>query len=101
MVRLVHTADNHIGMKFNSRYPNDVAQQLYQERFDALKRIVQRANQYSANYLIITGDLFDSINVSQKDIKTVADILGEFNADVIVIPGNHDFYEDQNSKLWS
>jgi DNA repair protein SbcD/Mre11 len=101
MIRIVHTADNHIGMKFNSRYPGEVSQKLINERFDALKRIVEKANKADANFIVIAGDLFDSISVMQKDIKRVTDILSEFANDVIVIPGNHDFYEDQNGKLWN
>jgi DNA repair exonuclease SbcCD nuclease subunit len=101
MIRIVHTADNHIGMKFNSRYPANVSERLVNERIDALKRIIGKANEFNAHFIVIAGDLFDSVSISQKDIKTTADALGTFNGDVIIIPGNHDFYEEFQGKLWN
>ena len=38
-IRIVHTADNHIGLPFK-QYPSDVAKQLVEERFAALERLV-------------------------------------------------------------
>lgn len=101
MIKIVHTGDNHIGLKFRSRYSPQVSEQLIQERFDSLKRIVAKGNEKKAHFIVIAGDLFDSTSVPQKDIKAVTEILSLFAGDVIVIPGNHDFYEDEPGKLWS
>lgn len=101
MIKIVHTGDNHVGMKFRSRYSSEVSEQLIQERFNSLKRIVEKSNEKDAHFIVISGDLFDSTVVPQRDIKAVADILSFFKQDVIIIPGNHDFYEDEPGKLWS
>ncbi len=99
-IKIVHTADNHIGMKFNS-YPPEVKAKLVQERFNALKNIVVMANSRAANFLVVAGDLFDTINVSMNDIKEVISVLNGFTGDaVIVLPGNHDFFDVTPNSLW-
>jgi DNA repair protein SbcD/Mre11 len=102
-IRIVHTADNHIGLKFKGRsYSENVRQRLVQERFDALRRVVDHANARKAHFLVVAGDLFDSVSVPQRDIKTTADILKTFaGLHVVVLPGNHDFYEEGDSQLWA
>ena len=98
-IRIVHTADNHIGMKFNN-YPPAVKEQLIEERFLALQRIVQKGNEAKAHFLVVAGDLFDNLNVPQRDVKRVVDIFSKFEQEVLVLPGNHDFYENTNGSFW-
>jgi DNA repair protein SbcD/Mre11 len=101
-IRIVHTADNHIGLKFKSRqYPSEVRITLVQERLDALVRVVSTANSREAHFLVVAGDLFDAVHVSQGDIKSVAEILRTFSGKhVVVLPGNHDFLEKTEDSLW-
>lgn len=102
-IRIIHTADNHIGMTFTGRdYSDIIRQNLVNERFDALKRTVDFANQHKAHLLVIAGDLFDKTTVSQSSVKKVCDILNEVEESyVIVLPGNHDFFEIGKESLWS
>lgn len=100
-IKILHTADNHIGMKFNN-YPSSVKDQLIAERIEALKNIVQIANQKQVHFLVIAGDLFDSTNIKQSDIKEVATLLNTFVGEAsIVLPGNHDFFEPTADSLWT
>ena len=100
-VRIIHTADNHLGKKFKGRYTAATQEQLINERFEALQRVVLACNQKQAHFLVIAGDLFDSINISLKDIKQTVSILKDFDGeDVLVLPGNHDFYETGANTLW-
>ncbi|MBM3439135.1 MAG: hypothetical protein FJX91_08415, partial [Bacteroidetes bacterium] len=99
-IRILHTADNHIGLKFNN-YSGTAAQSaLVQERFDALKNVVQASNDKDAHFLVVAGDLFDDLKVTQKDIKVVVEILKKSKAEVLVLPGNHDYYDGKENKLW-
>ena len=95
----MHTADLHIGLKFNSIKSQTVRDQLIQERFDALERMIHAANQKECDFLVIAGDLFDKTDVPQKHIDKTIKLLQTFHQDVLVLPGNHDFITDQ-SKLW-
>ncbi len=101
-IRILHTADNHLGLQFTSRrYPEDLRRRLIHERFDALERAVAVATQTHAHLLVIAGDLFDSVAVSKNDIEHAASILRAFGGvHLVILPGNHDFYEPGDSKLW-
>ncbi|MCZ6890453.1 MAG: metallophosphoesterase, partial [Gammaproteobacteria bacterium] len=55
-----------------------------------LTRIVRRLNTLSVDAVVITGDLVDASNVSQQDLRPLADI----HAPTYFILGNHERYED-------
>ncbi|RYD71593.1 MAG: DNA repair exonuclease, partial [Sphingobacteriales bacterium] len=101
-IRILHTADNHLCMKFNGRgYSDEVREALVNERFEALERTVNIANDKQADFLVIAGDLFDNTQIAQRDIKRTAEILNAFSGqNVVVLPGNHDYYETGAGKLW-
>ena len=45
-------------------------------------------------------DMFqDTYSVSKSDIKALLDTLSRFNGTVIVLPGNHDYY-NADVKVW-
>ncbi|NBW86782.1 MAG: DNA repair exonuclease, partial [Planctomycetia bacterium] len=53
-IRIVHTADNHIGLPFK-QYAADVAKRLVEERFAALGRLVNVANERNAHFFVVAG----------------------------------------------
>lgn len=101
MIKIVHTADLHFGLE-HGRFPA-ISDKLREERLRALQLIVQRANTEQADAIVIAGDLFEKLTLPQKLVKEVKAVLAEFNSHVIIIPGNHDWYNalaDEN-KLWT
>ena len=102
-IRIVHTADNHVDLKY-SKYELVARGRLCKERLDSLARVVEVANVEQAHVLVIAGDLFDKHDprsVGPKIVKEVVTILAKFSGDrVLVLPGNHDFYEGSDSELW-
>jgi len=99
-IRILHTADNHIGISFN-QYPDAVRECLVAERFQALERMVADANKRDAHFFVVVGDLFDKLTVSATDIKRTVEVLKRFEGEaVLVLAGNHDFCEGPDSKLW-
>jgi len=101
-VRIVHTADNHIGIPYHSYKGDDrVHQRLVAERIDALQRLVVEANGRKADFLVVAGDLFDRISVPARDVDATVRVLREFSGEaVLVLPGNHDYYDGPAAKLW-
>jgi DNA repair exonuclease SbcCD nuclease subunit len=97
-IKIVHTADNHIGISYNT--VGQAKAELVKERLDSLKRIVDYGNEENANYLVIAGDLFDVTKLNKSRTTEVIKILKCFNEKVIIIPGNHDFYIDETDSLW-
>ncbi|MFM9195020.1 MAG: exonuclease SbcCD subunit D [Planctomycetia bacterium] len=99
-VRILHTADNHIGLPFK-QYPLDVGTRLADERFEALGRLVDIANTRRADFLVVAGDHFDSPRVKGADVDRTAALLRGFaGAAVIVVPGNHDHHAGPEAEPW-
>lgn len=97
MIKIFVTGDNHIGLKFN-RF-SEVSDKLIESRYESIKGMVRKAEEEECDIFVITGDLFDRINMTEKEVKRVVDILAEFNNDVLVLPGNHDYYTGEE-RVW-
>ena len=99
-IRILHTADNHIGLSFR-QYPEPVRERLVHERFDALARLVQAGNERKAHFLVVAGDLFDKLTVPAADVRRTVEVLSRFEGEaVLVLAGNHDYCEGPDSRLW-
>ncbi|MCI9501679.1 MAG: DNA repair exonuclease [Hungatella sp.] len=99
MVRILTTGDLHIGRKYTNQ-SDEISQRYSKARIEALHNVLKAAEDQECDYIVIAGDLFDTRYVSVELIKQVCGILGTSICPVIVLPGNHDFYEDSNDKLW-
>ena len=98
MIKIFVTGDNHIGLKFN-RF-SEVSDRLIESRYESIKGMVRKAEEEECDIFVVTGDLFDRINMTEKEVKRVVDILAEFNNDVLVLPGNHDYYTGEE-RVWN
>lgn len=98
-LKIFHTGDIHIGMKFNN-YGNNIKDKLIEARFVSLENMINKSNELQSDIFVVAGDLFNAININKKDIKRVVDILNKFNGQcVLVLPGNHD-YDNGITDLW-
>lgn len=99
-LKIFHTADLHIGMKFNN-YPETIRECLAEARYDVLDRMIERANAKQCNLFVMAGDLFNSINITKQNVERVAASLNSFKGEcVLIIPGNHD-YDNGMIDLWN
>ena len=73
-IRIVHTADNHIGMPFR-QHDDETQKRLLEERFTALERLICEANENHADFFVISGDLFDSPRVKNSYIERTVDAV--------------------------
>jgi exonuclease SbcD len=100
-MKIYHTADVHIGLKFGT-YDSNVSRRLVEERFGVLERMVLKANEEQCTFFVIAGDLFENVSVPDKDVKRTVEILSSFTGEaVLVLAGNHDYCRDRNAKPWS
>lgn len=99
-LKIFHTGDIHLGMKFNN-YADEVKEALTESRFLTLENMIKKSNDLNADLFVVAGDLFNTIQVSKKDIHRAVKILDKFNgACVLVLPGNHD-YDNGKIELWT
>ena len=92
MIRVVLTADNHLGRYYAKMSPSVLAERRKRLR-GAFEQVVQFACAQQAHLFLIAGDLFDSPNPRNIERTYVADALRrlqEHNVTVIAIGGNHD-----------
>lgn len=96
-MKIFVTGDNHIGLKYLS---HEQASVLASNRITAFEGMVKTANDEDCALFVITGDLFENTySIAKKDIKTLLEILSRFKGTVVVLPGNHDYY-DKEVKVW-
>jgi DNA repair protein SbcD/Mre11 len=100
-LKLLHTADLHLGMTHNHRnYPEDLRRQLVESRYETLEGLVESANLEQCRLLVVAGDLFHRANMAREGIIRTVRILSRFEGScVAILPGNHDFY-DPFGLLW-
>ncbi|MEO2035594.1 MAG: DNA repair exonuclease [Planctomycetaceae bacterium] len=100
MVRIFHTADVHVGLKFTRGYPESLQKSLVNERVGVVAKMADLANQERCQLFVIAGDLFDHLHVSKKVIRQTAEALRRFHGVVAVLPGNHDYKSDADNLIW-
>lgn len=98
-IKIFHTGDIHIGSGFTS-YPQQIREGLREARHEVLENMVKKANDLKADLFVIAGDLFNTIQVSKKDINRTVKALNGFAGHCsLILPGNHD-YDNGAIDLW-
>jgi exonuclease SbcD len=91
MLKILHTADIHLGAKFSGLGNKGASQR--EQLIVTFKNIVATAINEKVDIVLIAGDLFDSNQQPQKNIDLVIEqfnLLGSNNIPVCLIPGTHD-----------
>jgi DNA repair exonuclease SbcCD nuclease subunit len=91
MLKILHTADIHLGTKF-SGLGNKGASQREQLRA-TFKSVIATAIDEKVNIVLIAGDLFGANQQPQRNIDLVIEqfnLLNQNNIPVCLIPGTHD-----------
>ena len=91
MLKILHTADIHLGAKF-SGLGNKGASQREQLRA-TFRNVIATAINERVNIVLIAGDLFDSNQQPQRNVDLVIEqfnLLGSNNIPICLIPGTHD-----------
>ncbi|HSG39769.1 MAG TPA: DNA repair exonuclease, partial [Thermoanaerobaculia bacterium] len=92
MLRLLHTADWHLGKRFPA-FPEDAQKKLSRARMDVVARILEEARRRSVHAVLCAGDLFDDPTPSPDFWEGLAKVLNEHSTPdvpVFLVPGNHD-----------
>lgn len=94
MIRLLHTADIHLGRKFTSLGAKGKVQR--EQVRATFKKVVSLATEQKVDMMLIAGDLFESNQPPQQDIQLVLEqfkLLADANIQVCLIPGTHDCFD--------
>ncbi len=94
MLKLLHTADIHLGARFAGL--GEKGKSLRQQLRTAFRGIISLAIQERVGAFLVAGDLFDGNCPARADIDLVAEqfaILARNGIPVFLIPGTHDCLE--------
>lgn len=94
MLRLLHTADVHLGARHDDLGEAAAAQR--ERQFAAFKATVDLAIAEKVDILLIAGDLFDSNTQPRRSVERVAAELKRLvgqHIRTVIIPGTHDCYD--------
>jgi DNA repair exonuclease SbcCD nuclease subunit len=92
VLRLLHTADWHIGRRFPS-LPEEGQKKLSRARMDVVTRILDVARRNAVNAILCVGDLFDDPDPAPDFWEGLARAFrarGGSHPPVFLVPGNHD-----------
>lgn len=89
MTRFLHTSDWQLGI--TRRVLSEGAQERYsQARFDAVRTMVQVAQDRGCQFMLVCGDAFESNLVDRKTVARAMEALKDVSVPVFILPGNHD-----------
>jgi len=91
VIRLLHTADIHLGAKFLGLGDKGIAQR--EQVRASFKKLVSLAIAEAVNVVLVAGDLFDTNQQPQRNIDLVVEQFGLLmanNIPICLIPGTHD-----------
>jgi exonuclease SbcD len=94
MLRLLHTADVHLGARHDDLGEAAAAQR--ERQFAAFKATVDLAIAEKIDIFLIAGDLFDSNTQPRRSVERVAAELKRLvgaKVRTVIIPGTHDCYD--------
>ncbi|MGC1679333.1 MAG: DNA repair exonuclease [Candidatus Binataceae bacterium] len=93
-LRMLHTSDVHLETDTFGAGPR--GEQLRDRVRGAFARVIDLANERSADLLLIVGDLFDSARVSEAGLAFALGTIGRARMPVVMIPGNHDAHDERS-----
>ncbi|MFO7712711.1 MAG: DNA repair exonuclease, partial [Dehalococcoidia bacterium] len=91
MLKILHTADIHLGARFSGLGDRGAAQR--DQLRATFRKLIATALEERVGIVLIAGDLFDSNQQPQKDIDLVIEQFGHLNRSgisVCIVPGTHD-----------
>lgn len=94
MLRLLHTADVHLGARHADMGEHATAQR--ERQFAAFQATVDLALAEKVDLFLVAGDLFDSNTQPRRSVERVAAQLARLSGGairVVIIPGTHDVYD--------
>ncbi len=90
-MKLIHTADLHLGSKIESKFPQDKAKTRRGEIRNSFARMIDRARELGADAILIAGDAFDTAPATPEDAAFFFGAIKN-NPDLffLLLHGNHD-----------
>ena len=99
-MKIIHTADLHLGSALDSRFPDAITKQRRAEVLSTFGRIIDIARAEGARAILISGDLFDSDRPFKRDKQYFFSAVRQSpDIEFFYLRGNHDVRESYDEEL--
>jgi DNA repair exonuclease SbcCD nuclease subunit len=98
MLTFLHTSDWQLGMT-RAWFDTESQARYTDDQFAGLRTIALLADERGCGFVVVAGDVFDSIQPDRRIIVRTIEALKEFKVPVYLVPGNHDV--DSPGALWT
>jgi DNA repair exonuclease SbcCD nuclease subunit len=89
MVKFLHTADWHIGMKATRL--GKAAEPVRAARLGTVARMLEAATARGVDFVLVAGDLFENNGMSESIVRDTLEVLARSgDLPIYILPGNHD-----------
>ena len=90
-MKLIHTADLHLGSRIEGKFPESKAKARRTELRNSFARMIERAKELGADAILIAGDAFDTDPATPEDAHFFFGAIKENpNLTFLLLHGNHD-----------
>ncbi len=90
-MKIIHTADLHLGSKLTSNLPLEKAKARRLELLSNFSRLLKVAREKNVSLVVIAGDLFDTKRITKLVASEVVSTLQNFSdITVLYVVGNHE-----------
>ena len=90
-MKLIHSADIHLGSRIDSKFPREVSEKKREEVRNTFRRMVEYARDEGVTAILLAGDVFDSDKPFKKDKEFFYSVVEKNpEIDFFYLRGNHD-----------
>ena len=90
-IKIIHTADLHLDSRLSKNLDSSVSSIRKNELLDSFIRLVEYASDNNAEYVLISGDTFDTNRISKKTKDSLFNLFKKYsNINFFFLAGNHD-----------
>lgn len=99
-MKIIHTADIHLGAKMDSVFPKEISERRKEELRNTFKKMVEYARKNDVGVILLCGDIFDSDAPFKKDKEFFYSVVrNNPEIDFLYLKGNHDIAEDYSGEV--
>ena len=99
-MKIIHTADIHLGAKMDSVFPKDVSAERKEEIRNAFRKLAEYARIHGVSVVMLAGDIFDSDSPFKKDKEFFYSVVKSYpEIDFLYLKGNHDIAADYSGEV--
>lgn len=99
-MKIIHTADIHLGAKMDSVFPKEVSDKRKEELRNTFRKTAEYARSNGVGVIMLSGDIFDSDSPFKKDKEFFYSVVKNYpEIDFLYLKGNHDIAADYSGEV--